>query len=228
MYVVRLYPEQPLHSGPMPGAQQAPPRQSNPMHWSLLEQEVLGGPRHMPATNSYPRYPLQSVHCPVESHDQHSPHAPDDPAQQNPPMQDPDTHWSPERQVAPAGWAGTHSSVVSLTKYPHLHAAHMPCSPDKDVLPQSRHSGPTDSLQHVPPRQSPPMQDALEVQFDPGGPIHTPLMRALEEAQEVQVPASLLQPPQALSTVGAQHRPARHLLDAQSWEMATTTAKRRR
>jgi hypothetical protein len=72
------------------------------------------------------------------------------------------------------------------------------------------------------------MQDALEVQFDPGGPIHTPLMRALEEAQEVQVPASLLQPPQALSTVGAQHRPARHLLDAQSWEMATTTAKRRR
>jgi hypothetical protein len=151
MYVVRLYPEQPLHSGPMPGAQQAPPRQSNPMHWSLLEQEVLGGPRHMPATNSYPRYPLQSVHCPVESQDRQ---APDDPAQQNPPMQDPDTHWSPERQVAPAGWAGTHSSEVSLTKYPDLHAAHMPCSPDKN-LPQSRHSGPTDSLQHVLPRQSP-------------------------------------------------------------------------
>ena len=121
----------------------------------------------MPATNSYPlnhQILQQSVHCPVESHDRHAPHAPDDPAQQNLPMQDPDTHWSPERQVAPAGWAGTHSSVVSLTKYPHLHAAHMPCSPDKDVLPQYRHSGvlpqyrhsgPTDSLQHVLPRQSP-------------------------------------------------------------------------
>jgi hypothetical protein len=71
------------------------------------------------------------------------------------------------------------------------------------------------------------MQDALDVQYDPGGPAHTPLMRALEEAQEVQVPASLLQPPQALSTVVAQHRPARHLLDAQSCEMATTTAKKR-